>query len=130
MGKSQEKREERRPWGGYRILGAESFFKAKKIWIDPGQRLSYQKHRHRNEHWILIEGKAKVILDGREILLKPGDSIDIPQGSAHRIGNIGEGPLSFIEIQRGEDFSEDDVIRLEDDYGRVHDSSEVSIHEG
>mgnify|MGYP005835667497 CR=1 FL=1 len=123
----KENREEKRPWGGYRVLGIEPSFKAKKIWIDPGKRLSYQKHHHRNEHWILIEGKAKVILDGKEILLKPGDSIDIPQGSAHRIWNVGEGPLSFIEIQRGDDFSEEDVIRLEDDYGRSDHSSEVSI---
>jgi glycosyltransferase involved in cell wall biosynthesis len=126
----KEKREEKRPWGGYKILESESSFKAKKIWIDPGQRLSYQKHRHRNEHWLLIEGKAKAVLDGKEIYLEAGDSIDIPQGSAHRIGNIGESLLSFIEIQRGDDFSEDDVIRLEDDYGRLDHSSEASIHEG
>ena len=124
-----EKREEKRPGGGYRIIEVEPSFKVKKIWVDPGQRLSYQRHHHRSEHWLLIEGKAKVVLDGKEILLNAGESIDIPQGSAHRIGNIGEGPLSFIEIQRGEDFSEDDVVRLEDDYGRIDHSSEVNAHE-
>ncbi len=84
-----------------------------------GQRLSYQKHEKRSEHWLIVEGQAKVILNGEERILKPGDSMDIPKGSAHRIGNIGKGMLTFIEIQRGEDFTEEDVIRLEDDYGRV-----------
>ncbi len=114
-----EKREEKRPWGGYRILDSGSSFKVKRIWIDPQRRLSYQRHRHREEHWVLIEGKAKVILEGRDSTLLAGDSIHIPKGAAHRIGNIGEGVLSFIEIQRGEALSEEDVIRLEDDFGRA-----------
>jgi len=121
----REKREERRPWGGYQVLGAEPTYKVKKIWIDPQKRLSYQKHRYRDEHWLLIQGQAKVTVEGEERVLLPGDSIDIPHGSAHRIGNIGEGPLSLIEIQRGSQFSEDDVIRLEDDYGRA-----TSVAEG
>ena len=115
----REKREERRPWGGYQVLGVEPTYKVKKIWIDPQKRSSYQKHRYRDEHWLLIQGQAKVTVEGEEGILLPGDSIDIPRGSAHRIGNIGEGPLSLIEIQRGSHFSEDDVIRLEDDYGRA-----------
>jgi glycosyltransferase involved in cell wall biosynthesis len=127
---NREKREEKRPWGGYRILGSEPLYKAKKIWVDPQKRLSYQRHHHREEHWVLIEGKAQVILEGQEILLRPGDSIDIPKGAAHRIGNIGEGPLSFIEIQRGSNFSEEDVIRLEDDYGRADYSGEARVYEG
>lgn len=126
----KEKREEKRPWGGYRVLAADPSFKAKKIWVDPGKRLSYQKHRYRSEHWILLEGKAKVILDGQEKLLGPGDFVQIPQGAAHRIGNVGEGVLSFVEIQRGENFSEDDIIRLEDDYGRKGLPQEVTAHEG
>lgn len=127
---NREMREEKRPWGGYRILGSEPLYKVKKIWVDPQKRLSYQRHHHREEHWVLIEGKAQVILEGREILLQPGDSIDIPKGAAHRIGNIGEGPLSFIEIQRGNRFSEEDVVRLEDDYGRADDSAGTCVYEG
>lgn len=127
---NREKREEKRPWGGYRILGSEASFKVKKIWIEPQKRLSYQRHCHREEHWVLIEGKAQVILEGREILLQAGDSVTIPQGAAHRIGNIGEGPLSLIEIQRGSDFSEEDVIRLEDDYGRTDSYTGMSVHGG
>jgi mannose-6-phosphate isomerase len=119
MERKEELKGERRPWGGFLILEEQLTHKVKRIWINPGQRLSYQKHFKRSEHWIVVEGQAKLILDGKEILLKPGDSIDIPQGSAHRIGNIGESLLSFIEVQRGDDFSEDDVIRLEDDYGRA-----------
>ncbi|MCX8118127.1 MAG: glycosyltransferase [Desulfobacterota bacterium] len=114
----RHKREEKRPWGGYQVLRSEASFKVKKIWVDPHQRLSYQRHLHRKEHWVVIEGKALVLLEGKEISLGPGDSIDIPQGAAHRIGNIGEGPLVFIEIQRGDLLAEEDVIRLEDDYGR------------
>lgn len=115
----KEKREDKRPWGGYRVLGEEKNFKTKKIWVEPGKRLSYQKHQYRNEHWLIVSGKAKVTLDGKVFLLKPGDSIDIPQGSAHRLENPGQEELIFIEIQRGENFSEDDIIRLEDDYGRI-----------
>lgn len=115
----RERREERRPWGGYRVLGSDPSFKVKKIWIDPHKRLSYQKHRYRDEHWFMIEGEGNVLLNGEERWLLPGDSIDIPKGSLHRIGNPGDTPLSFIEIQRGIDLSEEDVIRLEDDFGRV-----------
>lgn len=121
---------ERRPWGGFLILDDQPTHKVKRIWIHAGHRLSYQKHSRRSEHWVIVEGKAKVLLDGKEIMLDPGESIDIPQGSAHRIGNIGEGLLSFIEVQRGVDFSEDDVIRLEDDYGRADYSPGASVHEG
>ena len=115
----KEKREEKRPWGGYRVLGEEKTFKTKKIWVDPGKRLSYQKHQYRSEHWLIIAGEAKVTLEGKEYFLKPGEAIDIPQGSAHRIKNMGQDQLVFIEVQRGAAFAEDDIIRLEDDYGRT-----------
>ncbi len=111
--------EEIRPWGGFLVLEEQTTHKVKRIWVNPGHRLSYQTHRLRSEHWVIIEGEAKVTLDGKEFFLKTGDSIDIPVGTAHRIENIGERTLYFIEVQRGEDFSEDDVIRIEDDYGRV-----------
>ncbi len=111
---------EERPWGGFLVLEEQPTHKVKRIWVNPGQRLSYQKHQLRSEHWVIILGDAKVTVNGKEFSLKAGDSIDIPLGSAHRIENIGSVPLSFIEIQRGEDFSENDVIRLEDDYGRVN----------
>lgn len=111
--------EEKRPWGGFLVLDDQPTHKVKRIWVNPGHRLSYQKHRLRSEHWMVVKGEAKVILDGREVYLKEGDYIDIPILSAHRIENIGKNPLTFIEIQRGDSFSEDDVVRIEDDYGRV-----------
>ncbi|NWF91875.1 MAG: phosphomannose isomerase type II C-terminal cupin domain [Syntrophaceae bacterium] len=120
--------EEKRPWGGFLVLEDQPTHKVKRIWVNAGQRLSYQKHYRRSEHWIMVEGKARVVLDGKEALLEPGDSIDIPQGAAHRIENIGKELLSLIEVQRGEDFSEDDVVRLEDDYGRAGRSAGVSIY--
>ncbi|MBW2057484.1 MAG: phosphomannose isomerase type II C-terminal cupin domain [Deltaproteobacteria bacterium] len=114
--------EERRPWGGFLVLEDRATHKVKRIWVDPGRRLSYQRHSRRSEHWIIIEGKAEVTLDGRQILLGPGESVDIPLKAAHRIRNAGETTLTFIEVQRGDYFGEDDIERLEDDYGRVSPS--------
>lgn len=111
---------EQRPWGGFIILEEKPTHKVKRIWVNPGHRLSYQKHSFRSEHWIVVTGEAKVTLDAKEYNLKEGDSIDIPTGSAHRIENISSEILNFIEVQRGEKFSEDDVIRIEDDYGRAN----------
>jgi len=107
------------PWGRWLVLEDKPNWKVKRIQLKPGHRLSYQKHFKRREHWMIVQGTALVILDGKEIRLKAGESIDIPQGSAHRIGNPGTGLLTFIEIQQGEYFGEDDIIRLEDDYGRA-----------
>lgn len=111
---------EQRPWGGFIILEEQPSHKVKRIWVNPGHRLSYQKHSFRSEHWIVVTGEAKVTIDGKDYNLKTGDSIDIPIGTAHRIENICGEVLNFIEIQRGEKFSEDDVIRIEDDYGRAN----------
>lgn len=115
-------RREKRPWGGFLVLEDRSTHKVKRIWVEPGQRLSYQKHSRRSEHWIILKGRARVTLQGKEITLGEGDSVDIPVETAHRIENIGENPLSFVEVQRGDYFGEDDIIRLEDDYGRIKGS--------
>jgi mannose-6-phosphate isomerase len=111
--------EESRPWGGFLVLEDHPTHKVKRIWVHPGQRLSYQKHLRRYEHWVILEGRARVTLDGEEILLGKGESVDIPVEAAHRIENIGEAQLTFIEVQLGDYFGEDDIVRLEDDYGRV-----------
>lgn len=108
-----------RPWGFYEVLSDAADHKVKRITVRPGKRLSLQRHRRRSEHWFVVKGRALVTLDGREIEIEGGGSIDIPQGSSHRIANIGEDDLVFIEVQRGDYFGEDDIERLEDDFGRV-----------
>jgi len=106
------------PWGHWEVLLNEPSCKVKKITVLPGKRLSYQKHFKRQEHWMVVEGWAKVILNEQEHILQTGQYIDIPQESAHRISNEGDVPMVFIEIQRGSYFGEDDIVRLQDDYGR------------
>ena len=106
-------------WGRWLVLRSESAFKVKRIEVNPGLRLSYQKHSKRSERWVIVEGKAVVTLDGRDYPLTCGQAFDIPKGVPHRIANPGTKPLVFIEIQQGEYFGEDDIIRLEDDFGRA-----------
>ena len=109
---------DRRPWGSYTVLEEDRGFKVKRIEVLPGKRLSYQKHAQRAEHWFVVEGTAKVTLDGEEITVRAGEAIDIPIGTAHRVENPDEGNLVFIEVQRGSYLGEDDIVRLQDDYGR------------
>jgi len=109
---------DRRPWGTYTVLEEDRGFKVKRIEVLPGKRLSYQKHAQRAEHWFVVEGTAKVTLDGEEITVRAGEAIDIPIGTAHRVENPDEGNLVFIEVQRGAYLGEDDIVRLQDDYGR------------
>ncbi len=109
---------DRRPWGSYTVLEEDRGFKVKRIEVLPGKRLSYQKHAQRAEHWFVVEGTAKVTLDGADITVRAGEAIDIPIGAAHRVENPGEGNLVFIEVQRGSYLGEDDIVRLHDDYGR------------
>jgi mannose-6-phosphate isomerase len=111
--------EDHRPWGYYQVLSDESDHKVKRIVVHPGQRLSLQRHRLRMEHWHIVQGYAVVTVNSREIPVCAGESIDIPQGAWHRIKNSGQDNVVFIEVQRGEYFGEDDIERLEDDYGRA-----------
>jgi len=100
--------------------------KVKRLVVHPGKRLSYQRHAKRAEHWFIVSGNARVTLDGAVIDLQPGEAIDIPQGSAHRIANEGRTDLVFVEVQHGTYFGEDDIVRLEDDFGRVDGSAGVA----
>lgn len=115
---SRTKTKDHRPWGYFVVLSNELEHKVKRIVVYPKKRLSMQRHRYRSEHWYIIYGEAVVILNDKKIYLKAGESIDIPQEAVHRIENIGISNMAFIEIQRGEYFGEDDIERLEDDYGR------------
>ena len=108
-----------RPWGSFTVLDEAENYKVKRIEVLPQKRLSYQKHAHRSEHWMVVAGSARVTLDGREILLSAGGTVDVPVGAAHRIENAGTERLVFIEIQRGTYLGEDDIQRLQDDYGRA-----------
>jgi mannose-1-phosphate guanylyltransferase/mannose-1-phosphate guanylyltransferase/mannose-6-phosphate isomerase len=114
-----EHRFEHRPWGGFEVLSDEKDYKAKKIIIDPGARLSYQSHAKRAEHWVIVSGQAEVTLDEKVIALSSGQSIYIPVGAKHRIHNPGKTPLIFVEVQTGSYFGEDDIVRYLDDYNRV-----------
>ena len=107
-----------RPWGKYYVLADEPNYKLKRIEVNPGQRLSYQYHHHRQEFWTIIEGEAVVVLNEIEHQLKYGESIHIPLGSKHRIENRSSEPVVFIEVQTGTYFGEDDIVRLDDDYER------------
>ncbi len=108
-----------RPWGSYTVLEDGSGHKVKNISVHPGRRLSYQVHERRSEHWFVVAGEGVVTLDGTEMPVGPGSAIDIPRRTAHRVENTGGSPLVFIEVQHGEYFGEDDIVRLEDDFGRV-----------
>jgi mannose-6-phosphate isomerase len=111
---------ESRPWGSFFILDEGDNYKVKRIEVLPGKRLSYQKHARRSEHWFLTSGTAKVTLNGREILVKSGESVDIPVGTKHRVENPHRTEmLVFIETQTGDYFGEDDIERFEDDFGRT-----------
>ena len=112
-----------RPWGRWEILSEEPNYKVKRITVKPGKRLSYQTHAKRREHWAVVQGKALVTLDGKETPLGPGGTVDIPVGGAHRIANSGDEDLVFIEVQLGSYFGEDDIVRLEDDFGRAGNAS-------
>lgn len=107
-----------RPWGNFTVLDEGETFKVKRIEVYAGKRLSYQKHAQRAEHWYIVQGQATVTLDGKDLALQAGEAVDIPIGTAHRIENPGSEKVIFIEVQRGTYFGEDDIVRLEDDYGR------------
>jgi glycosyltransferase involved in cell wall biosynthesis/mannose-6-phosphate isomerase-like protein (cupin superfamily) len=113
-----EARENYRPWGHYENLLERSDHKIKELIVNPGERLSLQKHQRRAEHWTVVSGEALVTVGEKEIPLKRGQSVDIPKGEVHRITNSAETPLVIVEVQMGDYFGEDDIVRLQDDYDR------------
>ena len=108
-----------RPWGRYEVLDEQETHKVKRIWVSPGQQLSYQRHKFRAEHWFFIAGHGLAIVNGHEIGVQPGSTVDIAIEQLHRIRNTGSEELIFIEVQTGTYFGEDDIERVEDDFGRV-----------
>ena len=114
-----------RPWGWYDIIDESDRYKVKSIEVNPGEKLSLQKHHHRAEHWVVVEGTALTECDGKEKLLAENESTYIPVGSIHRLSNPGKIPLRIIEVQSGPYLGEDDIVRLEDIYGRLKTQEEL-----
>jgi mannose-1-phosphate guanylyltransferase/mannose-6-phosphate isomerase len=107
-----------RPWGSYERVEVGSNFQVKRIVVNPGGVLSLQKHKHRSEHWVVVAGEAEVTIDGTVQILRREQSIYIPLGATHRLANRGTDDVVLIEVQTGDYLGEDDIIRLEDVYGR------------
>jgi mannose-1-phosphate guanylyltransferase/mannose-6-phosphate isomerase len=107
-----------RPWGWYESLAIGTRFQVKRIVVYPGAALSLQSHHHRSEHWIVVEGTAKVTIDDAVTLVSENQSVYIPLGAVHRMENPGKLPLTLIEVQTGSYFGEDDIIRYDDVYAR------------
>ncbi|UYO00545.1 MAG: mannose-1-phosphate guanylyltransferase/mannose-6-phosphate isomerase [Devosia sp.] len=108
-----------RPWGGYTSMLQGDRFQVKRLFVKPGKKLSLQKHHHRAEHWIVVRGTAEVTIDGTVTTLSENQSIYLPQGCLHRLANPGKIELELIEVQTGSYLGEDDIIRVEDEFGRT-----------
>jgi mannose-1-phosphate guanylyltransferase len=108
-----------RPWGGYSSILNGDRFQVKRLFVNPGKRLSLQKHHHRSEHWVVVRGTAEVTRDGEVMMLSENQSIYLPLGCTHRLANPGKILLELIEVQTGSYLGEDDIIRIEDEFGRT-----------
>jgi mannose-1-phosphate guanylyltransferase len=108
-----------RPWGGYSSILNGARFQVKRLFVKPGKKLSLQKHHHRAEHWIVVSGTAEVTIDGNISMLSENESIYLPLGCVHRLANPGKILLELIEVQTGSYLGEDDIIRIEDEFGRA-----------
>ncbi len=108
-----------RPWGSYTILEQGPRYKIKRVVVNPGEKLSLQKHSHRSEHWVVVSGTAKVTLGEKEISVHESESAYVPKSTLHRLENNGKIPLEIIEVQNGEYLEEDDIERFSDDYDRI-----------
>lgn len=107
-----------RPWGWYQTMDLGERFRVKRIQVIPGRKLSLQKHHHRAEHWVVVRGAAEVTRDDETFLVRENESVYLPQGCVHRLANPGKIPVEIIEVQTGAYLEEDDIVRIEDDFGR------------
>jgi mannose-6-phosphate isomerase len=108
-----------KPWGSFSTLEEGPGYKIKRLVVLPGQRLSLQKHRHRAEHWVVVAGTATVVRGDRRLTLRKRECVVIPRQAWHRIENHGRMPVVIIEVQHGSYLGEDDIVRKQDDYGRI-----------
>jgi mannose-1-phosphate guanylyltransferase/mannose-6-phosphate isomerase len=116
---TEEHRTSYRPWGGYSSVLVGERFQVKRLFVKPGKQLSLQKHHHRSEHWIVVRGTAEVQIGENKQMLRENQSVYIPQGEVHRLANPGKILLELVEVQTGSYLGEDDIIRLEDTFGRT-----------
>ena len=107
-----------RPWGRYEVLQEGGTYKVKSLHLAPGKRISYQRHQKRSEHWYITDGSGEATIDGIVLQVSRGSIVEVPQGCLHRISNTGNSDLIIIEVQTGTYFGEDDIERVEDDFGR------------
>lgn len=107
-----------RPWGHYQSVDAGDRFQVKRITVNPGARLSLQRHQHRAEHWVVVNGTATVTRDNEELTVLENESVFLPKGCVHRLENREQTPLNLIEVQSGSYLGEDDIERIEDDFAR------------
>ena len=117
--KKDEEILDERPWGNFRVIRSEPEFKVKRIEVNPRSRLSLQRHTRREEFWTVVLGSGIATVDGKEIKVEKRTVVHIPMGARHRMANVGESPLVFIEVQLGSYLGEDDIERFEDDYNRI-----------
>ncbi len=110
---------ENRPWGSFHVLDESQGYKVKRIVVKEGGRLSLQSHKHRAEHWTVVEGTATVTVDVKVAAMTRGQAVDIPLGAKHRLENLHKGEVTLIEVQFGAYLGEDDIIRYEDAYARA-----------
>jgi mannose-1-phosphate guanylyltransferase len=108
-----------RPWGGYSSVLMGERFQVKRLFVKPGRKLSLQRHHHRSEHWIVVRGTAEVTIDGTTKMLSENESVYLPLGCTHRLANPGKILLELIEVQTGSYLGEDDIVRIEDEFGRA-----------
>ena len=107
-----------RPWGSWEVLDQGPDYKVKRITVRISSRLSLQTHACRSEYWMIVAGTATCIVGERELVLRAGESVHVPVGTPHRIGNHQEDDLILVEVQLGDYLGEDDIVRIQDDYGR------------
>ena len=120
---AEEFARDHRPWGWFETLALGDRFQVKRIVVLPGAALSLQSHVHRSEHWIVVQGTAKVTIDDQVNLITENQSVYVPLGSIHRMENPGKLPMVLIEVQTGSYLGEDDIMRTDDVYNRAHDET-------
>jgi len=118
---------ETRPWGGFETIAESEGHKVKRLFVNPGRRLSLQRHKYRAETWIVVTGSPRVIVSGRARRLRARETVHVPRGAWHRIENPGRQAVLIVEVQHGPYLGEDDIERREDDFGRANSAAPPTV---